>query len=384
MFAFSKRVCEEAAHSLHHVDLTSSSEKSAILVFFNSAIKRLHQQDRVLPQILHVKGSHSHTRIHSTPALTSPLPPHSLRLLSHPPPLCPFTQFSTGNTAALEAAPHTHTHTHTRAHTHAVIHAVASMQEIVASPLSRCSPPLLSFCVLLLCVYSLPWRAEMAVRGVCVHHAGLLPLLREVVEMLFGRGLVKLLFATETFAMGVNMPTRTVIFHSLRKHDGVEMRDLTPGEYTQMAGRAGRRGKDSQGLVLVLCADADSIPPESTLRLLSTGSTHPPAEPLQADLQHDTQPTQTGGPQSRGHDQTIIPGTNITAVNSHSLTHPLTLHHTLQRSTTRRFSSSHSSAPLCPLVCVVRAGAAEREMRRLLAQVGSAHHCIARPFSLPL
>jgi hypothetical protein len=111
----------------------------------------------------------------------------------------------------------------------------------------------------------------MAVRGVCTHHAGMLPLLREVVELLFGRGLVKLLFATETFAMGVNMPTRTVVFHSLRKHDGVEMRDLTPGEYTQMAGRAGRRGKDSQGLVLVLCADADSIPAESTLRLLSTG-----------------------------------------------------------------------------------------------------------------
>ena len=71
--------------------------------------------------------------------------------------------------------------------------------------------------------------------------------------------------------MGVNMPTRTVVFHSLRKHDGVQFRDLTPGEYTQMAGRAGRRGKDVQGSVLVLCSDADSIPAEATLRLLSTG-----------------------------------------------------------------------------------------------------------------
>ena len=87
VFAFSKRVCEDSAYLLHHVDLTSHGEKSAILVFFNTAIKRLHRQDRVLPQVLHVK--------------------------------------------------------------------------------------------------------EMSVRGICTHHAGMLPILKEVVEMLFGRGLIK-------------------------------------------------------------------------------------------------------------------------------------------------------------------------------------------------
>jgi antiviral helicase SKI2 len=77
-----------------------------------------------------------------------------------------------------------------------------------------------------------------------VHHGGLLPILKEMVEILFSRGIVKVLFATETFAMGVNMPARTVVFNGFRKHDGREFRDLLPGEYTQMAGRAGRRGLD--------------------------------------------------------------------------------------------------------------------------------------------
>ena len=65
-----------------------------------------------------------------------------------------------------------------------------------------------------------------------------------MVEILFGRGLVKVLFATETFAMGVNMPAKSVVFNSIRKHDGKQFRVLEPGEYTQMAGRAGRRGLD--------------------------------------------------------------------------------------------------------------------------------------------
>ena len=92
---------------------------------------------------------------------------------------------------------------------------------------------------------------ESAERGVGVHHGGLLPILKEVVEILFSRGLVKVLFATETFAMGVNMPARAVCFYSTRKHDGREFRDLLPGEYTQMAGRAGRRGLDAVGTVIL-------------------------------------------------------------------------------------------------------------------------------------
>uniref|UniRef100_A0A8C3KLQ5 Helicase C-terminal domain-containing protein n=1 Tax=Calidris pygmaea TaxID=425635 RepID=A0A8C3KLQ5_9CHAR len=71
---------------------------------------------------------------------------------------------------------------------------------------------------------------ELLQRGIGVHHGGLLPLLKEIVEMLFSEGLVKVLFATETFAMGVNMPARTVVFDSIRKHDGNCFRDLLPGE----------------------------------------------------------------------------------------------------------------------------------------------------------
>ena len=71
-------------------------------------------------------------------------------------------------------------------------------------------------------------------RGLAVHHAGLLPICKEVVEMLFCQGYIKVLFCTETFAMGVNAPTRTAVFHSLRKHDGRGFRGLLPGEYTQV------------------------------------------------------------------------------------------------------------------------------------------------------
>ncbi|KAK3870147.1 hypothetical protein Pcinc_024603 [Petrolisthes cinctipes] len=90
-------------------------------------------------------------------------------------------------------------------------------------------------------------------KGIGVHHSGILPILKEVVEMLFAKGLVKLLFATETFAMGVNMPARCVVFDSIRKHDGTAFRDLVPSEYIQMAGRAGRRGLDTTGTVVILC-----------------------------------------------------------------------------------------------------------------------------------
>uniref|UniRef100_A0A5K3FIR5 DSHCT domain-containing protein n=1 Tax=Mesocestoides corti TaxID=53468 RepID=A0A5K3FIR5_MESCO len=93
---------------------------------------------------------------------------------------------------------------------------------------------------------------SLAVRGIAIHHAGMLPLLKEVVELLFQRGLVRILFATETFAMGVNMPARCVIFTAIQKHDGNRRRPLTAGEYTQMAGRAGRRGLDSTGTVIIM------------------------------------------------------------------------------------------------------------------------------------
>ncbi|XP_038706766.1 DExH-box ATP-dependent RNA helicase DExH11 isoform X2 [Tripterygium wilfordii] len=107
-------------------------------------------------------------------------------------------------------------------------------------------------------------------RGIGVHHAGLLPIVKEVVEMLFCRGVIKVLFSTETFAMGVNAPARTVVFDTLRKFDGKEFRQLLPGEYTQMAGRAGRRGLDSIGTVVLMCHD--EIPEERDLRHVIVGS----------------------------------------------------------------------------------------------------------------
>lgn len=106
-------------------------------------------------------------------------------------------------------------------------------------------------------------------KGIGVHHSGILPILKEVVEMLFQKGLVKVLFATETFAMGVNMPARTVVFDSIRKHDGTTLRHLNPGEYIQMAGRAGRRGLDTTGTVIILCKG--DVPEMSDLHKMMLG-----------------------------------------------------------------------------------------------------------------
>jgi superfamily II RNA helicase len=89
-------------------------------------------------------------------------------------------------------------------------------------------------------------------KGVAIHHAGIMPILREMVELLFGKGYIKLLFATETFAVGINMPTKTVLFTDVNKFDGTGMRPLYSHEYTQMAGRAGRRGIDTVGHVIHL------------------------------------------------------------------------------------------------------------------------------------
>ncbi|KAM5469112.1 Antiviral helicase ski2 [Microsporum audouinii] len=112
---------------------------------------------------------------------------------------------------------------------------------------------------------------ELLSRGVGVHHGGLLPIVKEIVEILFAKGLVKILFATETFAMGLNLPTRTVVFSGYRKHDGRGFRDLLAGEYTQMAGRAGRRGLDTVGSVIIVTSGRDEAPPITTLRKMILG-----------------------------------------------------------------------------------------------------------------
>jgi len=89
-------------------------------------------------------------------------------------------------------------------------------------------------------------------KGIAIHHSGVMPVLKEMVEILYGKGYIKLLFATETFSIGVNMPTKTVVFTDITKYDGNTQRILYSHEYTQMAGRAGRRGIDTVGNVIHL------------------------------------------------------------------------------------------------------------------------------------
>jgi ATP-dependent RNA helicase HelY len=93
---------------------------------------------------------------------------------------------------------------------------------------------------------------EALVRGVAAHHAGMLPAFKETVEEAFARGLVKVVFATETLALGINMPARSVVLEKLVKWDGSHHVDMTPGEYTQLTGRAGRRGIDTEGHAVVV------------------------------------------------------------------------------------------------------------------------------------
>ena len=88
-------------------------------------------------------------------------------------------------------------------------------------------------------------------RGVAAHHAGLLPAFKEVVEELFQTKLVKVVFATETLALGINMPARTVVLEKLEKFNGEARVPITPGEYTQLTGRAGRRGIDVEGHAVI-------------------------------------------------------------------------------------------------------------------------------------
>lgn len=110
---------------------------------------------------------------------------------------------------------------------------------------------------------------RLIIKGIAFHHSGLLPVLKEALEILFSKGLIKLLFCTETFAVGLNMPTKTVMFLSLSKYDDATsgMRLLRTDEYTQMAGRAGRRGKDTFGTVIYLPRDEPPSLPEMRMIL---------------------------------------------------------------------------------------------------------------------
>lgn len=109
---------------------------------------------------------------------------------------------------------------------------------------------------------------EMTIKGVATHHAGMIPLFKEIVEELFQMGYIKIVFATETLSLGINMPARSVIIESLRKFNGTSHVDITPGEYTQLTGRAGRRGIDDIGYAVVPITNF--ISPQSVASLAST------------------------------------------------------------------------------------------------------------------
>ena len=120
-------------------------------------------------------------------------------------------------------------------------------------------------------------------RGIAFHHSGLIPMLKEIIEILFSKGFIKVLFATETFAVGINMPTKTAVFVGVKKFDEEvnDMRILTTAEYLQMAGRAGRRGLDTMGTVIYL---PDRNPLEShEMRAMMCGGKAPVTSRMEFD-----------------------------------------------------------------------------------------------------
>jgi superfamily II RNA helicase len=116
---------------------------------------------------------------------------------------------------------------------------------------------------------------DLLCRGIAFHHSGLIPLLKEIVEVLFSKGFIKIMFCTETFAVGLNMPTKTVLFSGFKKYDEQTggMRMLRTDEYIQMAGRAGRRGKDDKGVVIYL-PDREPVEPNE-IKIMMKGSKPP-------------------------------------------------------------------------------------------------------------
>jgi len=114
---------------------------------------------------------------------------------------------------------------------------------------------------------------KLLYKGVAIHHSGLRPVYKEIIEILYSKGLIKVLFATETFAIGVNMPTKTVIFTSLQKYTNSEFRYLNTSEYLQMSGRAGRRGIDKIGTV-ILMANLFNLPEPTSLRSTMCGNSN--------------------------------------------------------------------------------------------------------------
>jgi len=126
-------------------------------------------------------------------------------------------------------------------------------------------------------------------RGIAAHHAGMLPTFKECVEDLFSEGLVKVVFATETLALGINMPARSVVIDRLTKWNGESHVDVTPGEYTQLTGRAGRRGIDVEGHGVVLWQpglDARHVAGLASTRTYPLNSSFRPSYNMAVNLVH--------------------------------------------------------------------------------------------------
>lgn len=138
------------------------------------------------------------------------------------------------------------------------------------------------------------WR-EGLLRGLAAHHAGMLPIFRHTVEELFTAGLVKAVFATETLALGINMPARTVVLEKLVKFNGEQHMPLTPGEYTQLTGRAGRRGIDVEGHAVVLWnpdVDPAEVAGLASTRTFPLRSSFAPTYNMTINLVHQMGPAQ--------------------------------------------------------------------------------------------
>lgn len=138
------------------------------------------------------------------------------------------------------------------------------------------------------------WR-EGLLRGLAAHHAGMLPTFRHTVEELFTAGLVKAVFATETLALGINMPARTVVLERLVKYNGEQHLPLTPGEYTQLTGRAGRRGIDVEGHAVVLWnpdVDPAEVAGLASTRTFPLRSSFAPTYNMTINLVHQMGPEQ--------------------------------------------------------------------------------------------
>ena len=136
-------------------------------------------------------------------------------------------------------------------------------------------------------VLNFPRLRQALMRGFAAHHAGMLPAFKHIVEKLFVRGLVKVVFATETLALGINMPARTVVIEKLTKFNGDSHVELTPAQYTQLTGRAGRRGIDTIGNAVVMWhprQDPTSVAGLASTRTYPLESTFTPGYNMSVNL----------------------------------------------------------------------------------------------------